>query len=71
MSQAEGWVLAAWASVFVASLFFCWRFAREIPADERNDPFAVCLMWPLALLFVGAFVLILFLREAIFSRKRA
>lgn len=71
MTTAEAAIVAVWAIGFVASLFFCWRFARKIPPDERNDPFMVCLMWPLVVLFLGAFLILLFLGDATFNRRRA
>ena len=56
MSQAEGWILAVWAFGVIASFVFWFRISREIPAADRNDPFAICMMWPVVLLLLAGFV---------------
>jgi hypothetical protein len=53
MSQAEGFVLAVWAFGVIASFVFWFRISREIPASERNDPFAICMLWPVVLLLLA------------------
>lgn len=57
MSQAEAWLLAIWAGGAVGSFVFWCRISREIPASERNDPFTVCVFWPLVVIFLAGLML--------------
>ena len=52
MTAVEATILTIWAIGFFGSFVWWFRLVKEVPHEERNDPFMVCLFWPLAIAFV-------------------
>lgn len=67
--NVEAWAVTVWAVGVIASFAYWFRISREIPAAERNDPFMICIMWPLVLLFLGGFMTWLCVHDVMYPKN--